>query len=350
MVALAGALIGAIISVRLELPFVYTALCCAAGGSYVYHRYLSSRLEVVPDDALEGPLATDTDEPLAMDTDEPLATDADEPAILQGHGRSHAHAWLQAPVRMQALDEPSQAQLPSLQQLPQEPGGRGHEGQSSPGSLHLLPAAIAAAASAAAASAAAASAAASMAAREESRARGLERAQRKHGKHSLDAANLVPKDIGKAAQEGGTKQLERWLKKGGNIESVWNEQLYVGHEATGATRNITLLMLAAEAGKEQVVKLLIARGANVNARNSAGATALMVSAWAGHAGIVRQLLEAGADVHMRTDEGTTVLDDLRHPLRPTKEVECARLLFEYAARQAAARDEAQGSGLVSPIN
>jgi ankyrin repeat protein len=58
-------------------------------------------------------------------------------------------------------------------------------------------------------------------------------------------------------------------------------------------------MAAAAAGSADAVRLFIARGANVNAReNAAGQTALMWAAGEGHAQVVRTLLEAGADANV----------------------------------------------------
>jgi len=56
----------------------------------------------------------------------------------------------------------------------------------------------------------------------------------------------------------------------------------------------TLLILAAEAGQLECVKLLLARGANTEARTKRGRTAMHRAALQGHAPVVACLLEAGA--------------------------------------------------------
>jgi ankyrin len=59
-------------------------------------------------------------------------------------------------------------------------------------------------------------------------------------------------------------------------------------------------MVAARAGKAEVVGQLIAKGANVNARGARGQTALMWAVAQQHAGVVKVLLAHGADVHARS--------------------------------------------------
>jgi ankyrin repeat protein len=61
-------------------------------------------------------------------------------------------------------------------------------------------------------------------------------------------------------------------------------------------------------GDLEMVKLLIASGANVNLKNFRGATALMVASGAGPASVVRYLLEKGADVNARDREGHNALE------------------------------------------
>ena len=67
------------------------------------------------------------------------------------------------------------------------------------------------------------------------------------------------------------------------------------------------LMLAALEGDSAKVKALLSRGANVNAKDSAGRTALMFAVINMHFEIVEVLLSYGADVNSRAVDGGTAL-------------------------------------------
>lgn len=69
----------------------------------------------------------------------------------------------------------------------------------------------------------------------------------------------------------------------------------------------TALIKAAELGRLDCIKQLLAAGAEVDARDNGRETALMAAAWNGHADCVRLLLEAGADVNARDIDGRTPL-------------------------------------------
>jgi len=67
-------------------------------------------------------------------------------------------------------------------------------------------------------------------------------------------------------------------------------------------------MQTAEKGMSDVVKALLAKGANVNARNEEGDSALLIACYSPHGDeIVPILLENGADVGVANNEGRTVL-------------------------------------------
>lgn len=70
----------------------------------------------------------------------------------------------------------------------------------------------------------------------------------------------------------------------------------------------TALSHAARAGNTELVKLLLAHGADANARDQSGWTPLMRAAMKGHAEAVRVLLEHGAAVNDKEkEEGWTAL-------------------------------------------
>jgi hypothetical protein len=70
----------------------------------------------------------------------------------------------------------------------------------------------------------------------------------------------------------------------------------------------TPLLVAAIFGRTDAAKLLIEKGANVNASSNDGATALHGAAFFGHAEIVKLLLDKGAKVDAKNIRGETPLD------------------------------------------
>jgi len=79
-----------------------------------------------------------------------------------------------------------------------------------------------------------------------------------------------------------------------------------------AKRNGTLdkaLWDAAWDGRTAVVELLLAAGADVDAKDEDGWTALHDAAWGGHAAVAELLLAAGADVNAQDNDGWIALHD-----------------------------------------
>jgi ankyrin repeat protein len=70
-----------------------------------------------------------------------------------------------------------------------------------------------------------------------------------------------------------------------------------------------MLLQATEAGDIMQMQALLAKGAEVNARNAHGWTALHVAAAGGDLAVITLLLQHGADVHAQSHIGTTALDN-----------------------------------------
>ncbi|HSP68342.1 MAG TPA: ankyrin repeat domain-containing protein, partial [Bryobacteraceae bacterium] len=77
----------------------------------------------------------------------------------------------------------------------------------------------------------------------------------------------------------------------------------------GAHPTGSILMTAARTGNPEIVRMLIARGADANARESSlGETALMWAAAENHPEAVRALIEHGADPNARSEKLTYAKD------------------------------------------
>jgi ankyrin repeat protein len=88
---------------------------------------------------------------------------------------------------------------------------------------------------------------------------------------------------------------------------IASELVEHGADVNATSRfNITPLM-GVVAYDPSIVRLLIANGANVNARDVEGGTALMQAALLGRAYNVKILVEAGPDVNARDNKGGTAL-------------------------------------------
>jgi ankyrin repeat protein len=109
---------------------------------------------------------------------------------------------------------------------------------------------------------------------------------------------VAAKTLMDAACLGDLKLLQQLIKEGANVkmETLVEER--------------TPLMGAVRRGHLEVVKALIALGANVNAKTDDGRTALTEAVENGNVEVVRLLLDKGADVTARAN-GRTALEIAR---------------------------------------
>jgi ankyrin repeat protein len=97
----------------------------------------------------------------------------------------------------------------------------------------------------------------------------------------------------RAVMLGDVKEVQQLIEGGADV----NEQ----EDSEG-----TVLMMAASRKDIEVVKVLLANGADINAKSKDGRTALMAAAY-GDAKITKLLLDRGADVRTKTEDGHTAL-------------------------------------------
>jgi ankyrin repeat protein len=118
--------------------------------------------------------------------------------------------------------------------------------------------------------------------------------------------NFGMEPLVEAAQAGNPKRVKELLSKGASRQTL-NEALFAaaGSEPlvvgpVGAQRDLDLAYA-------QTARLLLAKGANIEARVHGDETPLMVAAGDGETEVVRLLLEKGAEVDATDNQGMTAL-------------------------------------------
>ncbi|KAH7113686.1 hypothetical protein B0J13DRAFT_242659 [Dactylonectria estremocensis] len=126
----------------------------------------------------------------------------------------------------------------------------------------------------------------------------------------IDNAAIIPFALRICAQD--SKSYSVWFK------------MYWQTTDMKATENFTDLMVASYCGHPALVKLLLKRGAEVEAKDSShGRTPLWWAAGNGREAIVKLLLEKGADVESKDEDGRTPLSRAGMGTRPSSSC-CSR--------------------------
>jgi hypothetical protein len=104
-----------------------------------------------------------------------------------------------------------------------------------------------------------------------------------------------------------------WAAQKGDIEAV-KQHIAAGTDVNPKDSKETPLHKAAYWGRKEIAELLIAKGADVNAKEQDGYTPLHWAARNGHKEIAELLIAKGADVNAKADGGRTPLDMAKlHP-------------------------------------
>ncbi len=101
----------------------------------------------------------------------------------------------------------------------------------------------------------------------------------------MNVHRQIERDLLRAAKSGNTAEVQRLLDVGDKVDET-------GEYGTA-------LMYASQEGHPEICKLLIEKGADVNAQTKEGTTALMWASMAGSPDIAKLLIKAGADVNAR---------------------------------------------------
>jgi len=96
------------------------------------------------------------------------------------------------------------------------------------------------------------------------------------------------------------------LDSGGKPVKIYRQKPFAGTKTISLPED-TLLMLASNRGNLEAMKLLLGNGANVNAKTSQGQTALMSASETGKVDAVDILLAQGADIQAEDASGKTAL-------------------------------------------
>jgi len=142
----------------------------------------------------------------------------------------------------------------------------------------------------------------------------------------LDTDEMTP--LGEAIKREHTETVQMLIAHGANVNFKGNSEVPLIVTPRSQMPE-TPLMMAAEKNNLIIAKMLIDKGARVNAKNSLGLTPLMFAASYAGPDLVRQLIQAGADINAKSSTGKTALMFADSDGRPG----VAKLLREAGARQ-----------------
>lgn len=133
-----------------------------------------------------------------------------------------------------------------------------------------------------------------------------------HGANVNSADQTGATSLHLAAQAGSLDLVKKLLAKGADPNARTSKiPPETGRAKSGPFRGptgeLTALHLAAKANHEDVMRVLIAAGADPKRKGQDGTTLLMSAAGSGHVGVVKYAYELDPDIHAVTDTGTTAV-------------------------------------------
>ena len=108
-----------------------------------------------------------------------------------------------------------------------------------------------------------------------------------------------------AAQAGSVELVKKLLAKGADPNARTLKVAPEGFRSPAG--ELTPLHLAAKANHEDVMRLLVAAGANPKLKGQYGTTLLMSAAGSGHVAVVKYAYELDPDINAVTENGTTAV-------------------------------------------
>ncbi len=116
----------------------------------------------------------------------------------------------------------------------------------------------------------------------------------------LLASYLFAGDLHQAVRVGDLKTVKKFIEEGVPVDKP-------DARLNSTIKDETPLMIACEKGNVEIVRYLISKGANVNAKDSLGGTPIILATVKGHVEIVKILISKGADVNAVDIDGNSAL-------------------------------------------
>jgi ankyrin repeat protein len=107
-----------------------------------------------------------------------------------------------------------------------------------------------------------------------------------------------------AVKNNNIEEVKKVLDKGIDVNTRNKNNNY---DTYTTIQEYTILILATYYGYIEIIRLLIERNADIDAKDSDGCTALLVASRYGDIEIIKLFLEAGADINAKNKDGETAL-------------------------------------------